>query len=227
MVYWLWFDEWDWPCSEWALITDSLSHPSTRPLIQWYLNKNKNILRIFEKRFSQETNFFFSFFFSFFSVSNDFWKIKCICLGWLCVEPLRVFSGYLYNQPIIHSLKSLRLMNHLYLCARHRGRFLFKTAVIRWKKNYWRMINPMGHDPFTSCVSLLCFKIHASTYRNVLTLMLLKWLIWPLHDDAKAWKMIETLTHGYSSESTQRELSNEYQHERVVKVALALEELWY
>ena len=32
------------------------------------------------------------------------------------------------------------------------------------------------------------------------------------------WKMTETLTHGYSSESTQRELSNKYQHERVSMV---------
>ena len=31
----------------------------------------------------------------------------------------------------------------------------------------------------------------------------------------KTWKMTETLAHGYSSESTQQELSNEYQHDRV------------
>ena len=31
----------------------------------------------------------------------------------------------------------------------------------------------------------------------------------------KSWKMTETLTNGYSSESTQRELSNEYQHDKV------------
>ena len=50
--------------------------------------------------------------------------------------------------------------------------------------------------------------------------------------------MTETLAHGYSSESTQQELSNEYQHDRVqmafknlcilvlwLKVALALEGL--
>ena len=50
--------------------------------------------------------------------------------------------------------------------------------------------------------------------------------------------MTETLTHGYSSESTQQELSNEYQQDRVqmffknlcdvvlrMKVALALEGL--
>ena len=30
--------------------------------------------------------------------------------------------------------------------------------------------------------------------------------------------MIETLANGYSSESTQRQLSNEYQHERVLMV---------
>ena len=29
------------------------------------------------------------------------------------------------------------------------------------------------------------------------------------------WKMTETLAYGYSSKSTQRELSNEYQHDRV------------
>ena len=31
----------------------------------------------------------------------------------------------------------------------------------------------------------------------------------------KSWKITETLANGYSSESTQRELSNEYQHDRV------------
>ena len=31
-------------------------------------------------------------------------------------------------------------------------------------------------------------------------------------------KMAETLAHGYSSESTQRELSNKYQHDRVSMV---------
>ena len=34
----------------------------------------------------------------------------------------------------------------------------------------------------------------------------------------KTLKMIETLANGYSSESTQRELSNEYQHDRVLMV---------
>ena len=28
-------------------------------------------------------------------------------------------------------------------------------------------------------------------------------LIWPIQNDAKKWKMSETLTYGYSSESTQ------------------------
>ena len=31
----------------------------------------------------------------------------------------------------------------------------------------------------------------------------------------KTWEITETLAYGYSSESTQRELSNEYQHDRV------------
>ena len=35
------------------------------------------------------------------------------------------------------------------------------------------------------------------------------WLIWPIQNDAKKLKLIETLAHGYSSESTQRELSDE------------------
>ena len=41
------------------------------------------------------------------------------------------------------------------------------------------------------------------------------WLIWPIHNDAKTLKIIETLAHGYSSVSTQRELSNEYQYDMV------------
>ena len=34
----------------------------------------------------------------------------------------------------------------------------------------------------------------------------------------KSWKMTETLANGYSSESTQRELSNEYQYDRVLMI---------
>ena len=34
----------------------------------------------------------------------------------------------------------------------------------------------------------------------------------------KTWKMTETLANGYSYESTQRELSNEYQHDRASMV---------
>ena len=42
------------------------------------------------------------------------------------------------------------------------------------------------------------------------------WLIWPIQNDAKNLKkIIETLADGYSSDSTQRELSSEYQHDRV------------
>ena len=43
-------------------------------------------------------------------------------------------------------------------------------------------------------------------------------LIWPIHNYAKKWKMTETLVNGYPSESTQRELSNEYQHDRCLDV---------
>ena len=39
-----------------------------------------------------------------------------------------------------------------------------------------------------------------------------------MQNDAKKRKMIETLAHGYSSESTQLELSNEYQCNRVLMV---------
>ena len=39
--------------------------------------------------------------------------------------------------------------------------------------------------------------------------------ILPIENDAKKLKTTETLAHGYSSESTQQELNNEYQHDRV------------
>ena len=65
------------------------------------------------------------------------------------------------------------------------------------------------------------------------------WLILPIQNDAKDLKMSGNPgIYGFSSESTQRELSNEYQHDRVkmvvkslcilvlwTKVALALEGL--
>ena len=44
----------------------------------------------------------------------------------------------------------------------------------------------------------------------------------------KMMKMTEALARGYSSESTQRELSNEYQHDRVLMVfqCITLLVLW-
>ena len=50
-----------------------------------------------------------------------------------------------------------------------------------------------------------------------LTLICCWWLIWPIYKMMQNnWKMIESLAHRCSSsESSQRELSNEYQHDRV------------
>ena len=47
------------------------------------------------------------------------------------------------------------------------------------------------------------------------TLMLLVANLAYIQNDAKNFKMTETMAYGYSSERTQRELSNDYQHERV------------
>ena len=67
-------------------------------------------------------------------------------------------------------------------------------------------------------------------------LMLLPWLILPMQNNAKTWEITVTLAYGYTSESTQWKLSNEYQHAWLsldgfcifvlwAKVALALEGL--
>ena len=45
--------------------------------------------------------------------------------------------------------------------------------------------------------------------------MLLVAILAKQNDAKNLKKMTETLTHGYSSESTQGELSNEYQHDMV------------
>ena len=46
--------------------------------------------------------------------------------------------------------------------------------------------------------------------------MLLVAIVWSTQNDAKTLRITRTLSNGYSSESyTQRELSNEYQHDRV------------
>ena len=50
---------------------------------------------------------------------------------------------------------------------------------------------------------------------NTLTRMLLVGYIYQYKMMQKSWKMTEILAYGYSSESAQRELSNEYQHDRV------------
>ena len=52
----------------------------------------------------------------------------------------------------------------------------------------------------------------------LLPLMLLVANLTPQKMMQKIWKMIETLANGYSSERSQRELSNEYQHDRVLMV---------
>ena len=44
-------------------------------------------------------------------------------------------------------------------------------------------------------------------------------LSWPIQNNVKILKRnTETLAHGHQSESTQRELSNKYQHDRVKMV---------
>ena len=50
----------------------------------------------------------------------------------------------------------------------------------------------------------------------------------PIQNDAKTLKMTETLAYGYPSESTEQELSNEYQHDRVWMVFknLYILDLW-
>ena len=53
---------------------------------------------------------------------------------------------------------------------------------------------------------------------NWLTLMLLVANFDQYNMMQKALKMTETLAHEYSSESPQQELSNEYQHDRVLMV---------
>ena len=61
-------------------------------------------------------------------------------------------------------------------------------------------------------------KIHTNLSELValhtLTLMLLVAVL-TIQKDAKKLRNAENLAYGYPSESTQRELSNEYQHDRV------------
>ena len=56
-------------------------------------------------------------------------------------------------------------------------------------------------------------------------MLLVPWIL-PMQNDAKIWKIAETLTYGYSSESTQWELSDEYQHDRVEMVFKCILLLW-
>ena len=41
------------------------------------------------------------------------------------------------------------------------------------------------------------------------------YIIWPIQNNAKTLEMTETLANGYSSESAQQGLFNEYQQDRV------------
>ena len=57
--------------------------------------------------------------------------------------------------------------------------------------------------------------ILAATTMNRLSLMLLVTNLANTKWSKNTWKMTETLANGYSNERAQRELSNEYQHDRV------------
>ena len=60
----------------------------------------------------------------------------------------------------------------------------------------------------------LASSAHGENSKILVTLMLLMANIWPIQNDAENLQKV-TLAHGYSSESTRRELSNEYQQDRV------------
>ena len=88
-----------------------------------------------------------------------------------------------------------------------------------FKSNTGLKVNSLVRVVFEINVTHTCHAFYQSIkYRaryQLLTLMLLvadvvntKWC-------KKSWKMAETLANGYSSESTWRELSNEYQEDRV------------
>ena len=67
--------------------------------------------------------------------------------------------------------------------------------------------------PLLNMLTALSFPNQNNGSCNELQPLCCYWLIWPIQNDAKnAEKMTETLAHEYSSESSQRELSNEYQH---------------
>ena len=100
--------------------------------------------------------------------------------------------------------------------------------------------NPFGLLGWPSWQKI-CFssvKYASQFYPAVVNCIMLLVANLPIQNETKTWKMIEILARGYSSESSLRDLSNEYQHDRVwtvfknlsvlvlwIKVASALEGL--
>ena len=75
-----------------------------------------------------------------------------------------------------------------------------------------------AHLLYKSYEILNIIEHQTKNFHQVQLLTIMLWLIRPLQNDALSSKMNETLANGYPSESTQRELSNEYQHNRVSKM---------
>ena len=161
-----------------------------------------------------------------FQTSFSIIRFSPLLIGWV--------PGYLDHYPSIHLQDwaiTSQLADHLGLEAgdrsqegeNHKGKSYHvyrqhaTTQENRWLPRFFdqHLVLAQGlGESGTVSKGYLTYLIRALS----LTLMLLvdnvantKWC-------KVIWKMTETLAHGYSSESTQWELSNEYKHDRVKMV---------
>ena len=80
----------------------------------------------------------------------------------------------------------------------------------------WQQLHShLGDDAWIGGIQVSLGYSPSTCLKALLTLILLGANLAIQNDAQNLKKMAETLVYGYSSESTQQELSNEYQHDRV------------
>ena len=126
----------------------------------------------------------------------------CTLLPW----SLQLFNcAHLFGHPIPMLVYIQQLFAKIELCIKGRclptALFNMRKIKMIYIKHHWQNVSDYIHWQGSGSLPSCCW-----------------WLLLLIQNDAKVLKSDRNLANGYSCESTQQELSNEYQHDRVLMI---------